>query len=204
MSFDLCVFVPTLPSDLISTWERLLAAAGLDCQFYPGYHPSSWHDRFAPVRVTVDPRAFPRAWRYGVEPLLSEIELDDMAVEAGVYADLKTNALRIVPPALSAALARTTRCIELRSSAGRTLIQFRMQCFTAATLTVMTDGILQDPQPGGGYFSGATAIHHAAQRAERYEQDANPTEWNLARFTTWSAWDGELPTATADAGTPPL
>jgi hypothetical protein len=203
VSFDLFVFVPTLPSDLISKWERILAAYGLDCQFYPGYHPSTWHDCFAPVQVTVDPTAFPSARLYGVEPLLSEIELDDMDVQAGEYADLKTSALRIVRPDLYEALAHTTRCIQLSSSAGRTLIQFRLQCFTAATLTVMTEGILLDPQPGGGYFSAATAIHHAAQRADSYEQDADPDDWNLARFTTWSAWDGELPTGTADEVTPP-
>jgi hypothetical protein len=203
VSFDLFVFVPTLPSDLIPQWERMLAAYGLDCQFYPGYHPSTWHDRFAPVRVIVDPTAFPCARLYGIHALLSEIELDDMDVQAGEYVDLKTSTLQAVPPHLYEALAHTTRCIQLSSSAGRTLIRFRLQCFTAATLTVMSEGILVDPQLGGGYFSGATAIHHAAQRADSYEQGADSDDWNLPRFTTWSAWDGELPTGTADDLTPP-
>jgi hypothetical protein len=192
MSFDLFVFVAQLPTELAHRWEQLLPEFGLRCTFYPGYHPSTWHDVFAPVRVEVLTEAFPCAAAYGSQPLLTEIALDDMDVSAGEYADIKLSALKEVPPSLRPALERATRCIHLHSSAGRTLIRFRLQCFAAATLSVMTQGVLLDPQRGG-YLNGQDAIRHARQLADAYEQRADPEDWNLTVFTDWSAWDGELP-----------
>ena len=197
MSFDLFVFVPQLPIDLAHRWEQALLECGLHCTFYPGYHPSTWHDAFAPVRVAVLAQAFPAAAVYGSRPLLTDIELDDMDVTEGEFADIKISALEDVPVHLRFALEQATRCIHLHSSAGRTLLQFRLQCCAAATLAVMTEGVLLDLQQGG-YLSGQDALEHAKQVADDYEQRAEPDDWKLTVFRDWSAWDGELPPETHD------
>jgi hypothetical protein len=111
MSFELLVFVRALPSDLIPRWENSLKDSGLECQFYPGYHPSKWHDNFAPVRVTIHPAAFPNAFRYGTTPLLSEITLDIMDVQTGEYSDVKASALRSAPENLRVMLSQANQCV---------------------------------------------------------------------------------------------
>ena len=192
MSFDLFVFVPFLPSDLTKQWEQSLPEFGLRCTFYPKYHPSTWRDCFAPVRVEVLPGSFPFADAYGSAPLLTEISLDDMDVVRGEYTDIKTSALEDVPLRLHSALERATRCIHFHTAAGRIPLALRMQCFTAATLAVMTQSVLLDPQEGG-YLAAQDAIEHARQVADDYERYSSPDDWDLTHFTAWSQWDGEIP-----------
>lgn len=144
------------------------------------------------MRVEVLPGSFPFAAAYGSAPLLTEISLDDMDIVRGEFADIKTSALEDVPLHLRSALERATRCIHFHSAAGRTPIGLRMQCFTAATLVVMTQSVLLDPQEGG-YLAAHDAIEHARQVADDYERHSSPDDWNVTHFTAWSQWDGEPP-----------
>jgi hypothetical protein len=184
MSFDLFVYVPTLPSDLIPLWEAQLAHHGLICSFYPGLHPVAWPDNFIPVQVGVVPAAFPLADRYGSAPLAADLELYYEDSTGEDFPEWRTSAFQYAPPAIHPYLEQASCCLYFRTAAGRTLIEFRLQYFAAATLAVLTSGVVDEPQ-AGQYLVGANAIKQAALEADTYEARADPEEWRLPLFNGW-------------------
>jgi hypothetical protein len=184
MSFDLFVYVPTLPDDLIPLWEAQLAHHGLICSFYPGFHPTTTPDNFIPVRVQVVPGAFPQADRYGTAPLYTELELDYEDASGEYFPEWQASALRYAPANLHSYLEQASCCLYFRTAAGRTLIEFRLQYFAAATLAVLTNGLVDDPQ-AGQYLVGADAIQKATVEADAYEARADRDDWQLPVFNGW-------------------
>jgi hypothetical protein len=186
VSFDLFVYAPGLPADLISQWQQQLARHGLICHFPPGFQFSPWADSYVPVRVQVTPGAFPLAGRYGTHPLLAEFELEVAPSTSEYFAEWKATTLQDIPPTTRPYLERAIQCLYFRTGAGRTPLDLRLQYFAAATLAVITDGVIHDLEEGE-YFVGEAALVHAAYMANAYEtaRTANPEEWQLPLFSDW-------------------
>jgi hypothetical protein len=184
MSFDLFVYVPSLPANLIPSWEAQLARHGLSCSFYPGFHPSTAPDYFIPVQVQVVPGSFPFADRYGTAPLYTELELDYEDATGEYFSEWRATALKYAPAPLHTYLEQASACLYFRTAAGRTLIEFRLHYFAAATLAFLCNGLVDDPQ-AGEYLLGADAIHRATVEADSYEARAAPNDWKLRLFNGW-------------------
>jgi hypothetical protein len=184
MSFDLFVYAPSLPTDLIPLWEAQLAHHGMICTFYPGFHPVAMPMVFLPIQVQIMPDAFPRANHYGLSPLYTELELDYEDALGEYFPEWKTTALRYAPATLHPYLQQASCCLYFRSAAARTLIEFRLQYFAAATLAVLTTGILEDPQ-AGKFLVGAEGLERARVEADAHEARAAPDDWMLPQFTGW-------------------
>lgn len=185
MSFDLFVYVPNLPDNLVPLWEAQLANHGLICSFCPGFHPRTTIDSFISVRVQVVPGAFASAAHYGVAPLYTELELDYQDASGEYFPEWQAAALRYAPTSLHSYLEQASCCLYFRTAAGRTLIEFRLQYFAAATLAILTNGLVEDPQTGP-FLVGADAIQNATVEADGYEARAAPEDWQLPLFNGWS------------------
>jgi hypothetical protein len=184
MSFDLFVYAPPLPANLIPLWEAALARYWLICSFYPGFHPITTHDSFVPIQVRVVPDAFPLADRYGAASLYAELEVYCEDVAGEYFAEWRARAFQYAPATLHPYLEQAACCLYFRTAAGRTLIEFRLQYFAAATLAILTNGLVDDPQTGC-YLVGADAIQKATAEADTYEARADPDDWQLPLFTGW-------------------
>jgi hypothetical protein len=180
MSFSLHVLAQRLPEDFVSRWKESLANYGLHCEFPPGLSLGEWRGGYLPVKLDVDPNAFPSAGRYGAQSLLAGFELDLSGTASG------WEALEL-PARLSERMRQVEREFFLETHLGRTVADLRLQCFAAATLAIITDGVLYDGQQGVYYF-GEEGIEAAAREAGEYENNlSEEDEWENLVFPGWEA-----------------
>jgi len=73
----------------------------------------------------------------------------------------------------------------IRTAMGRTLAELILQCYGAATLAVITDGLYHDPQTGES-FEGAAAIERADWEIRQYVPYIDEHARVQHPFTDWS------------------
>jgi hypothetical protein len=111
----------------------------------------------------VVPGAFPAASRYGAMAILCGFELD------------------VSVPSTPAARTgvETRRYFSFRTPSSRSVADLRVQSFAAATLAVICEGLVEDPQQGAS-FRGDRAIANATREAAEYEAKwATEAQWQL-------------------------
>jgi hypothetical protein len=74
---------------------------------------------------------------------------------------------------------------HFRSAMGRTLAELILQCYGAASLAVITNGVYHDPQAGES-FEGVSAIKRADWEIMAYEPYIDLQARALHEFTDWS------------------
>lgn len=74
---------------------------------------------------------------------------------------------------------------HFRSASGRPLAELVLQCYGAASLAVITDGVYHDPQTGES-FEGAAAINRADWEILAYEPYIDHHARVQRAFTRWS------------------
>jgi len=174
MSFDLSVQAYRVPSDLRADWARALAEHGLMVGFHPAFDPAHWTGGLVPATLRATPGAFPAAARYGSNRVLCGFELDV--------------SIPRTPAAREGREAR--RYFAFRTAAGRTVADLRLQCFAAATLAILSEGLVEDPQQGAS-FGGQRAIENARREADEYEAKwATPDQWRLESVAENEEWPG--------------
>jgi hypothetical protein len=179
MSFDLTVYTPDFPPDLKARWESLLLDAGLRCEFPPGFHPDTWDGGCLPVKLEVIPGSFRNADRFGSAPFIASFDFDVCRFEGVEESE--------VPKKVAAVLKQAHWESWLRTAAGRTVADLRLQSFAAAALAVVTGGVVYDPQQGQ-FFTGGEALTNAAEEAEMYEANqAGPYGWEGPHWPGWPA-----------------
>jgi hypothetical protein len=74
---------------------------------------------------------------------------------------------------------------HFRSAMGRTLAELTLQCYGAACLAVVTDGVYYDPQTGES-FEGLSAIRRADWEIMAYEPYIDEDARAQHEFSKWS------------------
>jgi hypothetical protein len=74
---------------------------------------------------------------------------------------------------------------HFRSGMGRTVAELVMQCYGAATLAVITNGVYHDPQTGDS-FEGAAALERAHLEILDYAPYIDDRSKRQHAFTRWS------------------
>lgn len=74
---------------------------------------------------------------------------------------------------------------HFRTAMGRTLAELILQCFGAASLAVITNGVYYDPQTGES-FEGVSAINRADWEIKAYEPYIDHRARMQHEFTNWS------------------
>src|SRR5262245_42413717 len=74
---------------------------------------------------------------------------------------------------------------HFRTAMGRTLAELILQCYGAACLAVITDGVYHDPQTGES-FEGASAIQRADWEIMAYQPYVDHNARAQHAFTQWS------------------
>lgn len=77
---------------------------------------------------------------------------------------------------------------HFRTAMGRTIAELIMQCYGAASLTVITNGVYRDPQTGES-FEGHAAITQADREIMAYEPYIDDYARAQHPFTIWSDYD---------------
>lgn len=178
MSFDLEVYVPTIPQNLNALWVEALAKAGLHCELPPWFDAAAWADNFLAIKVEVDPAKVPTVAQHGVGPWVAGIELD-----ISDY-DPVREPVSWAPPEFQERLRRMRRRFAFCTHMGRSALDLRLQCFAAATLAVLADGVVVDPQ-SGQCLAGKDALTNAAREVAEFEDGAEPEVWQLTPFPGW-------------------
>jgi hypothetical protein len=78
---------------------------------------------------------------------------------------------------------------HFRTASGRTLAELTLQCYGAACLAVITNGVYHDPQAGES-FEGASAIERANWEIMAYQPYIDQRARVQHPFTQWSDYDG--------------
>ncbi len=74
---------------------------------------------------------------------------------------------------------------HFRSAMGRPLAELILQCYGAASLAVITNGVYHDPQTGES-FNGTSAINRANWEIMAYEPYIDHSARSQHLFTNWS------------------
>jgi hypothetical protein len=174
MSFDLGVQAHRVPLELLTDWPRALSEHGLQVIFHPAFDLMQWAGGWVPATLRPTRDAFPAAARYGSNRVVCGFELDI--------------AIPRTPAAREGREAR--RYFAFRTAAGRTVADLRLQCFAAATLAILSEGLVEDPQQGAS-FRGERAIENARREADEYEAKwATPDQWRLRSVADHEEWPG--------------
>ena len=188
MSFTLIVFIPSIPQDLAEGWPMEIAKYGDTVEPYPGFS-SDWRGGVLFFRMIVQPDALPPSSHYGLDAVLAYFEL--------YYEDAEflNEMIEEAPAEFKILIKNAQYCGALITSAGRTPADWRLQYIAAATLAVITGGVLFDPQQDA-YFTVDTALSNAIRAIGQYEANKKtPEEWEMPLFTGWEeinkGYDGE-------------
>ncbi len=173
MGFELTVVPDKVPPDLRSRWQQALQEAGLTCEFHPSFQGADWPGGYLAIKVTgIGPDSFAAAWRYDESmPFICGFELEVSAAD-----DAGGNA------------GSDTRLFVFRTGTGRSVADLRLQWFGAATLALLTEGEVEDPQRGE-LFRGGMALAQATREADEYEEKwAKPEDWDFFRLKPDGGW----------------
>jgi hypothetical protein len=144
VSFTLNVYVPGLPPD--DDWLAAIARYGLQVRPVGSFSLRGWRGGAA---------AFAQRGPSDGSELCLELDLgpvdpEELSVLAGQ-----------AEPSVAAKLRSARFCASFATPAARSQEDLRLQCFAAAALAALGDGILYDPQDDV-FYSGAQA-HGAAE-----------------------------------------
>jgi hypothetical protein len=81
-----------------------------------------------------------------------------------------------------------TESAVLRTATGRTLADLILQCFGAASLAIITDGVYHDPQTGES-FKGPSAIARADWEMKAYVPYIDQRARTQHEFTCWADYE---------------
>ncbi len=167
MSVDLTVYMQGLPDDLGSKWARAMAEWGMECKpasncltegdigFVPWICVESSQDASEDAKPVRD-RAFEAGFELSVGPFDSKAYLVELqAGHNGQDDQAVIEAIR---------LARIEA--RFRTSSSRSPADLQLQWFAAATLAILADGVLEDPQAGRRYVGRAALLEAARQSRE--------------------------------------
>ena len=173
MAFELSVYTPKILENLESRWLDALAAEGLVCEFHPNFTIANNHRGFLPISVRVRKNSFLNSEKYGEKTLLGGFELDIESGNKSILEIDNTNRIDVC------------KTFIVRTAMGRSVIDFRLQCFAAAALANITGGILVDHQANSN-FIGRKALENAEREAREYEEFYKENFLELPLFNGWN------------------
>lgn len=176
MHYGLTVNVSQWPPDLGRLWRETLRPHGLIVETATECRPGAHRGGRLTFRLQVTPGSFPAAARYGDSPIQAGFEASFQRLSRADHALLSKEC-----PARVRTVYRRCPCeAHFSTDRGRTVADFRLQCFAAAALTVACGGVMHDSR-FGELFLGDAAWRHAAREADRHEALAcGPGDWFLA------------------------
>lgn len=176
MHYGLTVNVSQWPPDLGRLWRETLRPHGLIVETATECRPGAHRGGRLTFRLLVTPGSFPAAARYGDSPIQAGFDASFQRLSRADHALLSKEC-----PARVRTVYRRCPCeAHFSTDRGRTVADFRLQCFAAAALTVACGGVMHDSR-FGELFLGDAAWRHAAREADRHEAVAcGPGDWFLA------------------------
>lgn len=175
MYYGLTVNLPTWPPDLGRLWQETLRPHGLGVDLAMACDPAAHPGGRLDFRLVVEPGSIPAAGRYGAWPIRAGFEASFHRLGREDHALLTSEC----PAHVRAVYRRCRFEAHFSTDRGRTVADHRLQCFTAAALTVAMGGVMHDSRSGDSLV-GTAAWRHAARAADRYEAMASsPSDWFL-------------------------
>jgi hypothetical protein len=178
MSYDLHVFVRSLPGDLRGAWQDALARSGLVTLIHPDFDPEKQDGYLAWSLQVANPDAFRFASQYPATAVEAGFELEVHPAE------IDDDEWKTASPAVLDKLDEAERTWTFRAAHHGKPADFRLFWFAAATLAELTDGVLQDPQEDRS-FTGKEALAEAEFQADRFEEEQRD-EWQAS--TAFDGW----------------
>jgi hypothetical protein len=167
MSFSLDVLLPSIPTKS-TEWLDELRSVGLAAEPIPGFSFGGWRGGYLPCEVVETPSAFPAAPRGSTGSVPAGFELDI----SGMDGEQLVRLVAAADPNVAHLLKDAKYVATFSTPASRSVVDVRLQCFAAAALSIVANGILYDPQEGLCY-SGAAAYAAAARQVSAYERTAS-------------------------------
>jgi hypothetical protein len=164
MSFDLFVLVEQFDASVQQRWIQKLRQLGIACEFPSGFVLDRDADGDTLARCVIGPPLVPVAWP------ASEIGISAAAGDADP-GELARMVERSDDPQLRAKLQRATIEFHFSSAAGREDDALLVQCYGAAALADVGDGVLVDPQEAGAVH-GAQVYAVARANSDWVIEDA--------------------------------
>jgi hypothetical protein len=176
MHYGLTVNVSQWPPDLGRLWRETLRPHGLVIEPAAECRPAVHSGGPLTFHLAVTPESFAAAGRYGNSPLLAGFEASFQRLSRVDHTLLSIEC----PAPVRLVYRRCPYEAHFSTDRGRTVADFRLQCFAAAALTVACGGVMHDSR-SSEFFVGDAAWRHAAREADRYEANAcDPGDWFLA------------------------
>lgn len=189
MSFDINVFAVRVPKTLRTRWQNALAAQGMACEFRPDFDPDTWTGGDLVAKCRINPKAFDGAEHYGGQDFVTSSGLD--ILHPPEFAAERDAILEESPRPVRLRLAKATRLYFFNISYERSPEEYRFLIFAAATLTVLTCGVLHDPQDGE--LLPANVVLKAAAKTTDWFEKLHATRrragkgWSLRKFSNWTS-----------------
>lgn len=181
MSFDLYVFVKEFPTGTIEKWGQELLHFGLACEFHPDFQTiEDWPGGVLSIKVTFTEKEY--AETYGSQPFLVKFEFDvgnDLSLYDWVFQE---DNLKNLSERVRQRLSQARKMAFFSMSAGGSLVDLHIQCFAAATLAFLCNGVLCDPQ-SEEYRVGDELIEGARREIQAYKP--SKTDSQLRYFQSW-------------------
>lgn len=157
MSFDLFVYVPSFDASMQQAWLRALEARGVRCVPSPGFSLLQY-DEDATIDCTIGPPLVREPWPVESVGHVAQVSPVDEEARAGLVEGS-------TDPVLAERARAATLEFHFHSSAGRSNAALLLQCYGAAALAEVANGVLMDPQ------EGVAVTGDAAYRIARHNSD---------------------------------
>lgn len=175
MSFDLLVLFKEVNSSTQAAWVKKLKIIGINAEFPSDYIIGSTDIGEVNIRCKLMPPLVKKAtefqdYHFNLSQSSIEQEVMDDYLECADNDDLKTE------------LSKMKSELQLSSNSGRADNGLVLQCYLAATLTEVTEGILFDPQE-----FGLVKEEGAYEVAKYHSKNVSPKQSDVIKSETEKA-----------------
>ena len=164
MRYALTVNVAEWPLDFASLWREALRPHGMVVELAAGFCPDAHAGGPLTFRLAIMPGAFPGAERLGDRPWLAGFDASFERLDPVDHDRLTAEC-----PARVRGVYRRSPCeAHFMTDHRHTAADIRLQCFAAAALAAVGEGVMYDGR-SGDHVLGAEAFRHAALQTDRHE-----------------------------------
>jgi hypothetical protein len=178
MSYDLLVYVPSLPNGLRTSWPAAIGKTGVTVELHPDFDPDKQAGYLGWKLQVTNPDAFRFASLYAKTAVEAGFELNIQPAEVDLD-DWQT-----ASPSVLDRLESAEEVWTFSNPHGGRPADFRLLWSAAAALAELTDGVLQDPQEDRSY-AGKEATEEAAFQSDKFEEEQRDDWAKSEPFTNW-------------------
>lgn len=185
MSYDLNLYIKSIDDSIIPKWKESLKEFGIIADIHPDFSFKD-HGGFLPFKIKIDNPNFAPQYELisGFELSINDVSQEELLdyIDEGI--ELPQNIQNDCKD-LFFAVRYLFRSFETRDYYPDPL-EFRIAWASASILCNLLDGVLSNPQVGGGTYLAKDAKSIAKSEIQNLTDKLKKEEWEFHKFEGWT------------------